>query len=123
MKPIPDFATPIDLFNEAESLLHDYEHGVRDAFVQVRSHFAKPGKRSDLEMPGEKPGLTDAQKIVAKNYGFESWPKFISFIEELNKEGSATWQFEKAVDAIVSGDLKTLEELLQKNPALGCAPN
>lgn len=118
MKPIPAFATPIDLLNEAESLLHDYQHGVRDAFVQVRRYFASPGKRSDLEMPEEKFELTDAQKIVARNYGFESWAKCISFIDELNKENSATWQFEKAVDAIVAGDLKTLENLLQKNPAL-----
>jgi ankyrin repeat protein/catechol 2,3-dioxygenase-like lactoylglutathione lyase family enzyme len=118
MKPIPAFATPIDYLNEAEGLLHDYQHGVRDAFVQVRSYFAHPGKRSDLEMPEEKFEMPDAQKIIARNYGFEIWAKFISFIEELNKENSATWQFETAADAIVSGDLKTLENLLQKNPAL-----
>lgn len=118
MKPIPAFAMQIDLLNEAGSLLHDYQHGVRDAFVQVRNYFAHPGKRSDLEMPEEKFELSDAQKIVARNYGFESWEKLISFIDELNKENSAVWQFEKAADAIVAGDLKTLENLLQTNPAL-----
>lgn len=118
MKPLPPLATAIDLLNEAESLQHDYEHGVRDAFVKVRRYFARPGKRSDLEMPEEKFELTDAQKITARQYGFESWVKLLAFVEELNKENSAVWQFEKAADAVVAGDLETLEKLLQKNPAL-----
>jgi ankyrin repeat protein len=62
--------------------------------------------------------LADAQFIIAREHQFESWPKFAKEIEALNRKGSKTERFEAAVDAIVSGDLAALKQLLREYPEL-----
>jgi ankyrin repeat protein len=65
--------------------------------------------------------LADAQFFVARCHGFASWPKFARLLDELARAHSPVSQFELAVDAIVSGDLATLEKLLRENPELARA--
>lgn len=62
--------------------------------------------------------LADAQLFVARGHGFASWPKFTKHIEELARAKSPLSKFERAVDAIVSGDLATLKKLLSEDPKL-----
>jgi ankyrin repeat protein len=62
--------------------------------------------------------LTDAQFFVARGHGFASWPKFAKHLEALARADSPISKFEAAVDAIVSGDLATLQKLLSENPEL-----
>jgi ankyrin repeat protein len=65
--------------------------------------------------------LADAQFFVARGHGFASWPKFARHLEALAHENSPVSKFEAAVDAIVGGDLATLENLLSENPELARA--
>lgn len=62
--------------------------------------------------------LTDAQFFVARCHGFASWPKFVKHVEALARANSTVSTFELAVDAIVRGDLATLEQLLSEHPEL-----
>jgi len=62
--------------------------------------------------------LADAQFFVARGHGFASWPKFASHLKALARANSPVSRFEAAADAIVSGDLTTLEKLLSENPEL-----
>lgn len=62
--------------------------------------------------------LADAQYFVARGHGFASWPKFANHLEALAGSQSPVAKFEAAVDAIVGGDLATLEKLLTENPEL-----
>jgi ankyrin repeat protein/predicted enzyme related to lactoylglutathione lyase len=62
--------------------------------------------------------MADAQFIVARSYGFESWAKLAEFISRINQVNSPVAQFESAVDAIITGDIDTLRALLQDNPEL-----
>src|SRR5437764_8706947 len=62
--------------------------------------------------------LTGAQLLVARCHGFVSWPKFVKHLEAAARGTSPVSQFEAAVDAIVTGDLETLKELLRENPEL-----
>jgi ankyrin repeat protein len=62
--------------------------------------------------------LADAQFFVARCHGFASWPKFVKHLEALGRADSPASTFERAVDAIVKGDLATLEKLLSQNPKL-----
>src|SRR5689334_8512224 len=48
--------------------------------------------------------LADAQFFVAREHGFDSWPKFAAHVETLAHPGSDVEIFEAAVDAIVAGD-------------------
>ena len=63
--------------------------------------------------------LADAQFFVARGHGFASWPKFARHLEGLARANSPVSKFEAAVDAIVSGDLATLEKLLQRESGAG----
>ncbi len=62
--------------------------------------------------------LTTAQFVIARSLGFTSWPRFTKHLEEMEHRTSAVSEFEAAADAIVCGDLKTLRELLGRNPDL-----
>ena len=65
-----------------------------------------------------KPTLSEAQLVVARLHGFDSWPRFAQHIEAREQAGSLVAQFEVAADAIVTGDEATLEKLLRMNPQL-----
>jgi hypothetical protein len=62
--------------------------------------------------------LAQAQLALAREHGFASWPKFANHVERLAQAHPTISAFEAAVDAIVGGDLPTLEKLLSKNPTL-----
>jgi ankyrin repeat protein len=62
--------------------------------------------------------VSDAQFLIARAYGFLSWPKFSQHIQALQLADSPTTAFETAADAIVAGDLVTLERSLRDHPAL-----
>ena len=77
--------------------------------------------RSDLLEPGAgggAPRLSEAQLVVARLHGFESWPRFVRHLEGGRQADSPTAQFEAAADAIVTGDLAALRSLLHRNPGL-----
>jgi ankyrin repeat protein len=60
----------------------------------------------------------DARAIIAREHDFESWDQFASFAEAMKDPRSPVAQFEAAVDAIIIGDIATLEGLLRANPSL-----
>jgi Ankyrin repeats (3 copies) len=62
--------------------------------------------------------LADAQFIIARAHGFASWPRLADHIESLARANSDVSAFEAAAEAIVSGDMATLERLLQAHPLL-----
>jgi ankyrin repeat protein len=59
-----------------------------------------------------------ARGFVAQVHDFASWTKFVKFVEALAQSKSLVARFEQAADAIVSGDLTTLDRLLGKHPEL-----
>jgi ankyrin repeat protein len=65
--------------------------------------------------------LADAQIIIARSHGFETWTRFSKHLNGLKENGSAIARFEKAADAIIKGDLKTLKRLLRNDPQLAHA--
>jgi len=62
--------------------------------------------------------LTGAQFVIARSLGFTNWPRFVKHLEEMKQRTSPVSEFERAADAIVRGDLKTLRVLLAGNPDL-----
>jgi ankyrin repeat protein len=61
--------------------------------------------------------LAGAQLFIARCHGFASWPKFTKHLEALGASSPVS-HFEAAVDAIVSGNIATLEKLLRDHPEL-----
>jgi ankyrin repeat protein len=62
--------------------------------------------------------LSGARAFVAHAHEFAGWTKFVKFLDGLKRPTSLISKFEQAVDAIVSGDLATLDRLLKKYPQL-----
>src|SRR3569832_978804 len=62
--------------------------------------------------------LADAQWVIAREHGFESWPKFAGHIRQIVSPDSDVARFELAAAAIVAGDSTALKRLLQEHPDL-----
>ena len=81
-------------------------------------------------------GLAAAQHALAREYGFESWPKLVHHIEamqperrmlqpaELKSEQKLTWSAGRGTDvwalmqACAAGDLKAVQTLIARDPSL-----
>jgi Ankyrin repeats (3 copies)/Ankyrin repeat len=68
--------------------------------------------------PSETATLAAAQFVIARAHGFESWPKMAKHVESIALANSPIDNFEQCVDAIVGGDVATLERLLREHPDL-----
>lgn len=60
----------------------------------------------------------DARLIIARAHEFESWDGFASHADAVRNPDSAAARFEAAVDAIVTGDVTRLRDLLRQDPDL-----
>jgi hypothetical protein len=80
--------------------------------AQQLTHFVRERMR-----PGDC-SVAQAQFVIARAHGFDSWPKLFHYVEALSTVDSSVVTFEQAADAIVRGDLATLDVLLRADPAL-----
>jgi hypothetical protein len=99
---------------QAKELAKALHAGEDDAIRRLKAHHLQARTISDLSQIT----LSDAQFVLAREYGFESWPKFSRHIQARAHENSPISQFEAAVDAGVNGNLPLLKELLRENPGL-----
>jgi len=118
----------------AKDLLKAYKSGDPAAIRRIKNHFQARGSLTWDELRSEmqrrlrklsksatlntKLALADAQFLVARSYGFESWPKFKKHTEAVARKRSPVSEFESAADAVITGDLPTLQHLLLNNPEL-----
>jgi Ankyrin repeats (3 copies) len=103
---------------QAKALLKGQKNGDADALERMRQQHPRVAKLTESELRSGKFLLADAQLAVAREHGFESWPRFAKHVEALSRENSSTSKFESAVDAVITGDTVTLERLLRENPQL-----
>lgn len=79
-------------------------------------HYRKRAKA--LVKSGRAATLSKAQFAIAREHGFESWPRFVKHIDGLKQARSPISRFERAADAVVAGDAATLARLLRGDPSL-----
>jgi len=60
----------------------------------------------------------EAHSALAKSYDFADWKAISAFVAAIAPRDPAVYPFEAAVDAIVEGDLVTLQSLLHAHPGL-----
>src|SRR6266567_4901437 len=71
---------------QAKDLVRDCGARVADALARVRRHHPRFALKTDDSMGHV--ALSDAQLVIAREHGFESWPKFAGHITTLNLERS-----------------------------------
>lgn len=62
--------------------------------------------------------LADAQLLIADAHGFQNWAAFSQHLDRLSGKEIDGDPFELAADAIVTGDLDMLDQLLRRHPGL-----
>src|ERR1043166_7072949 len=99
---------------QAKTLLKDWKAGDADARQRFQQHHHRL-KGASLQ-GAEEVTLADAQFVISREHGFESWSKFTAHIDLVNRERASAW--EQADDAVVRGDVATLERLLRERSEL-----
>jgi ankyrin repeat protein len=115
--PLPFTAGLEEYGREAEALLAGLRAGDEDArwrFKWVHPRFR--GKPVD-EVKEATLDLSDARIVVARDHGFEDWTALARFTEDVARDGPVA-RFERAVEAVISGDVAALRSMLRETPAL-----
>jgi len=91
------------LQHQAKDLLKELRSGAEDALSRFREHHPRFADRT-------KPSLSDAQLVIAREYGFASWPQLKRHVDGLET-------FERRVarlrERFAGGDHETRKRLLQ----------
>lgn len=93
------------------------EHTRRDATNRARQVAAYA---RDRLTPADC-ALSQAQFVIARAHGFASWPKFVHHLEGLSGHDADLSAFERAADAVVTGNLDELDRLLAAHANLTSA--
>src|SRR5207249_12018216 len=75
-----------------------------EATRRIKRFHPRLTKLTEAEIADAKLSLADAQWVIAREYAFESWPKFAKHIQQIVRIDSPVSRFELAADAIVTGD-------------------
>jgi len=90
------------LRRQAKELLAAFRAGEADALTEVNAHYRDADAATFA--------LHDAQLVLARCYGFESWPKLKAFVDGVTVE--------RLVDAVRAGDLAQVSAMLKARPEL-----
>lgn len=91
---------------------HSFDRALEQIDTSVRERVSATGKER------REFALADAQFLIAQAHSFESWAAFATHVERGFGGGSKDRAFEAAADAVVGGDLETLQALIAEQPEL-----
>ena len=100
---------------ETRDLLAGAKAGNIEALQRIQQHHPRYHKTADLEEGSGTLGLPDAQLVVAREHGFESWARFSSQIDALAHRSASTTIWKRAERAVIEGDVSMLERLLHEH--------
>jgi hypothetical protein len=105
---------------QALARLHSADSDSDQTRARIRRKSNQVEKFAAEKLTGENSRcrLSEAQFVIARCHGFETWTKFVQHLLALSDKTSSVARFEAAVDAIVAGDLKKLKRLLNQDPKL-----
>lgn len=101
---------------QAKALLKAYRAGDAAALERVRASHPRLQNVPEKNIPRDEFKLSDAQLVVAREYGFSSWPQLKNQIETL-REG-LNEAFSEFARAVQHGNTARVQELLEAIPAL-----
>ena len=99
---LPEHPNLEQLRNQAKELLRDYRSGDAAAVAEVHRFELNPDKDTFA--------LHDAQRVIARAYGFASWPKFKAFVDGANVT--------RFMEAAKAGNLALVRSMLASRPEL-----
>ena len=116
-QPLPFPSTLEQYQKQAGELLEAYRLGDPRAIRVVHENHPLP----DSEIRSAALDISGAQLTIARWHSFQGWPALVEYVEAVTRDGSAVFQFESAVEAVIAGDAATLQSSLGGNPDLARA--
>ena len=105
-RALPDKPNLNQLKKQAKDLLKAFQAGKPTAIDEVRAHYPHAISRPQ----GHVLQLSDAQLVLARAYGFDSWPKLKGFVDGVN--------ISRFVAAVETGDVGGVRAMLHRRPEL-----
>jgi ankyrin repeat protein len=103
---------------QAKDLLKAFNAGDATALDRIRWNHPRFRGLTDDQIRERPFVLADAQLVIAGLHYFQSWPRLLRHIEMLERQEPRVRRFEDAADAIITGDVASLDRLLQAHPDL-----
>ena len=115
-----DWNSSDTIWKVAERAIVDGDAVTLDALLREHGEMLRTGPVQSTWWGGLAPDYAhgDARSIIAREHAFESWDEFAVYADALKESNSSVAQFEAAVEAVITGDVTTLERLLQTHPDL-----
>ena len=100
------------LRKQARDLQQAHQAGQAEAFKRIRAHLPKLVAASDADIAAAAFSRTSAQLVVAREYGFASWPLLVQAVHAQKSSP------ESMKSAIEQGDAAAITGMLRQNPDL-----
>jgi hypothetical protein len=114
---LPFRATLAEYQQQAERLYDAVRAGDDDARWNFKWMHPSYRGRSVRDVDTATLGVGDARIVVAQEYAFNTWEDLAKFTEAVARDGPIA-TFETAVEAVVGGDLPTIQSMLREHPEL-----
>ena len=127
LTPLPVLSGLEQYRNQAAELLDGHRSGDSQALRLIHANHPSfldsrirwlPKNLTDSEIQSAVFDLPDAQLTIARWHSFQDWAALAEYVDAVTRDGSPVRQFETAVEAVINGDLATLERLLRESPEL-----
>ena len=103
---------------QAKSLLKRRQAADSESLTRIRESHPRWKKLSVEQVAASPFTLTDAQLVIASEYGFSSWSRLRSHVQALEAASATAEAVASLRDAAGRGDLARLKALLDLNPNL-----
>jgi ankyrin repeat protein len=106
------------LKNQAKAILRGHRAGEPDVLKLIQEHHPRWRKSSEAAIRSARLTLSDAQLVVANEYGFETWAKLKIHVQLCEAAPLSEASVNRLREAAGRGDLPLINELLDANPGL-----
>jgi ankyrin repeat protein len=117
-KQLPSRPNLEQLKKQAKSLLKGHQAAAPAILARIREYHPRWQKSSDVLLANTRFTLADAQLVLAREYGFETWSALKAHVLSQQASPSMDATIRSLQDAAGRGDLAQLDALLAADPGL-----
>src|SRR5229473_469643 len=104
------------LKNQAKDLLKAYKTGDKEAVRRIQESHPRLSQAAEADVRSARFTLSGAQLVIAREYGFVTWPKLKEHVESTLPEGGDP--IEELKQAFSTDDAAGVRQLLERHPEL-----